>query len=105
MIVKNKETTPGKIAFFGHFDSTNFGNESTLQAILHRFRCARPHAEMYCISSGSEAATATHQIELVPISEMLVKSWIPSTPLAKLLRKVFVGIQASPTGGSKVLLR
>ena len=94
--MKNNDIAPRKIAFFGHFNSTNFGNESTLQAILHRFRCAHPHAEMLCISTGSEAAAATHQIESVAISEALVKSWRPSKPVARLLRKVFIGIPSEP---------
>jgi polysaccharide pyruvyl transferase WcaK-like protein len=96
MIMKNNKIVPEKVVFFGHFDSTNFGNESTLQAILHRFHCAHPHAEMLCISTGPEAAAATHQIESLAISEALVKSWRPSTPLARLLRKVFIGIPSEP---------
>src|SRR6516164_9181870 len=51
-----------QIAFFGHFDSTNFGNESTLQAILYHLRCFRPDAEITCISDGREAISRTRQI-------------------------------------------
>lgn len=92
MSIKDKRITPGKIAFFGHFNSTNFGNAITLQAILHRFRGAGPHPEMFCISTGPEAAAATHQIEAVPIAEALFGSWAPRSPVVRLL----IGIPSEP---------
>ena len=64
-----KQAKRTKIAFFGHFDSTNFGNESTLQAILYNLRRFQPAAEVTCISTGPEATVATHHIEAVPIAE------------------------------------
>jgi polysaccharide pyruvyl transferase WcaK-like protein len=66
-----------KIAFFGHFNATNFGNESTLQAILYNLRRFRPDAKVICISTGPETVTATHHIEAVPIAERLFGSWKP----------------------------
>jgi polysaccharide pyruvyl transferase WcaK-like protein len=87
---------PKKIAFFGHFDSTNFGNESTLQAILYHLHRFEPDAEVLCISSGPEATMATHGIEAIPISESFVKSWIPTNPLAKILRKLLIGLPSKP---------
>jgi polysaccharide pyruvyl transferase WcaK-like protein len=80
------------IAFFGHFDSTNFGNESTLQAILHHLRCYQPDAEVTCISTGPEAAAATHQVKAIPISDTFVKAWLPRNPLLRLVRRAFIGI-------------
>jgi len=81
-----------RIAFFGHFNSTNFGNESTLQAILYHLRCYQPDAEVTCISTGPEATVATHQIEAIPISERFIKSWLPRNPLLRVARGVFIGI-------------
>lgn len=81
-----------RVAIFGHFDGSNFGNECTLQAFLHHLRCYRPDAQITCISSGPEATVANHQIEAIPISENLFKSWRPRHPLLRLVRKVFVGI-------------
>ena len=81
-----------KIALFGHFDASNFGNECTLQAFLHHLRHYRPDAEITCITTGPEATVSTHQIEAIPISEDLVKSWHPRHPLLRLVRKVFIGI-------------
>jgi polysaccharide pyruvyl transferase WcaK-like protein len=81
-----------KIALFGHFDATNLGNESTLQAVLYHLRCCEPDAEVTCISTGSEAIAGRHQIEFIPISENLVKSWNPRNRFLRLTRTVAVGI-------------
>jgi polysaccharide pyruvyl transferase WcaK-like protein len=90
--MKRRERTRKKIAFFGHFDSTNFGNESTLQAILYHLRCFQPDAEVTCISTGPEATIATHQIEAIPIAETFLKSWSPRNPLVRVVRRVCVVI-------------
>ena len=90
--MKMPEKKRMEIAFFGHFDSSNFGNESTLQAILHHLRCYQPPAAVTCISTGPEATVATHQIEAIPISENLVKFWLPRNPVLRSARKVFIGI-------------
>ena len=101
--MKEREKKRKKIAFFGHFDSTNFGNESTLQAILYHLRCFQPDAEVICISTGPEATVATHQIEAIPISETFVKSWLPEIHWLRVVRRVFVGIPSELYGGLKVL--
>jgi polysaccharide pyruvyl transferase WcaK-like protein len=66
--MKECERPPNRVAFFGHFDSTNFGNESTLQAILYNLRRYQPDAEVTCISTGPEAAATTHHIEAIPMA-------------------------------------
>ena len=90
--MKEREKKRKRIAFFGHFNSTNFGNESTLQAILYHLRCYQPDAEVTCISTGPEATVATHQIEAIPISERFIESWLPRNPLLRVARGVFIGI-------------
>ena len=90
--MKESESKRKKIAFFGHFDSSNFGNESTLQAILYHLRCLQPAAEVTCISTGAEATARTHQIEAMPITETFAKSWVPKNSLTRVLRKVCVGM-------------
>jgi polysaccharide pyruvyl transferase WcaK-like protein len=92
--MKRRERT--KIAFFGHFDSTNFGNESTLQAMLYHLRRFLPDAEVTCISTGPEAAVATHHINAIPISEIFVKWWVPRNSLTRALRKICVGLPSEP---------
>jgi len=93
-----------KVAFFGHFDSSNFGNESTLQAILYHLRCFHPDADVTCISTGPEATAATHQIEAIPITEMFVK-WQPRNPFVKVVRMVCIGIPSELYRLAKGLMR
>jgi polysaccharide pyruvyl transferase WcaK-like protein len=85
-----------KIAFFGHFDSTNFGNESTLQAMLYHLRRFLPDAEVTCISTGPEAAVATHHIDAIPIAETFVKWWVPQNSVTRALRKICIGLPSEP---------
>ena len=87
-IKQNRETKLKKIAFFGHFNSSNFGNESTLQTILYQLRRFHPDAEVVCISTGPEATVSTHQIEAIPIAEF----WSPKNPFLKVVRKVGIGV-------------
>lgn len=55
-----------RIAFFGHFDGSNFGNESSLRAILYHLRQLHPEADVVCICSGPGATAATYQVKAVP---------------------------------------
>ncbi len=103
--MKESETKRKKIAFCGHFDSTNFGNESTLQAILYHLRCFQPDAEVTCISTGPEATVATHHIQAIPLSETFVKSWVPRDPVMRILRKIFIGLPSEPYRWVKGLMR
>jgi polysaccharide pyruvyl transferase WcaK-like protein len=81
-----------KIALFGHFGAWNFGNESTLQALLCHLRRSVPDAEIACICSAPEIVASQYHIATVPISGFVVKPWNLRNPLSKLFRKVFVGI-------------
>jgi polysaccharide pyruvyl transferase WcaK-like protein len=103
--MQERERKRKKIAFFGHFDSTNFGNESTLQAILYHLRCFQPDAEVTCISTGPEATVATHHIEAIPLSETFFKSWAPRNPVTRVLRKIFIGLPSEPYRWVKGLMR
>src|SRR5215471_13342888 len=100
-----RERRPKKIAFFGHFDSTNFGNESTLQAALYHLRRFQPTAEVTCISTGPEATVATYHIEAVPIAERFINSWTPQNPLMRVLRRVCVGLPTEAYQWVKGLVR
>jgi polysaccharide pyruvyl transferase WcaK-like protein len=94
-----------KIAFFGHFDSTNFGNESTLQAILFHLRRYQPDAEVTCICTGPEATTVTHRIAAIPLAETFVESWLPRNPLVRVVRRLFIGIPSELYQWAKGLMR
>lgn len=81
-----------KIAFFGHFDGSNFGNESTLQAMLHHLRQLVPDAHFSCICTGPEATAATYNITAVYSRAAVVKPWTLHSPLVRLARKLIVGV-------------
>lgn len=81
-----------KIAFFGHFGGTNFGNESTLLAILHHLRRLVPDADFSCICTGPETVATIYKIAAVPSRVVVFSSWTPVSRLAKLARRLAVGI-------------
>jgi polysaccharide pyruvyl transferase WcaK-like protein len=91
--MRDRVKSPGKIAFLGNFNSTNFGNEITLHAILDRSRRLFPNAEFICICNGPEAVTiAAHQMTAISLSETFVKSWIPRTQPLKAVRKLCIAL-------------
>lgn len=90
--MKVREKRSKKIALFGHFDSSNFGNESTLQAMLYHLRRLRPDAEITCISTGPEATAATHHVNAIPIADVLFDSWIPRNRVSRVLRRICIGL-------------
>jgi polysaccharide pyruvyl transferase WcaK-like protein len=82
----------GKISLFGHFGSGNFGNESTLQAMLFHIRRLMPHAEILCICSAPEIVAAEYKIAAVPISAVAFKTSTSRNRIARLARKLIIGI-------------
>ena len=99
------ESKQKRIAFFGHFNLTNFGNDCSLQAALYNLRCFEPEAEVTCITTGPEVAKATYKIDAVPVAETFVKSWRPRNPLLKVMRRLFVGIPSEPCRWVKAVSR
>ena len=81
-----------RICFYGHFGSPNFGNESTLLAILSQLRRLLPEANVVCACTAPETLVETREIEAVPISRKLLKRWNPRTAVTGWLRRVFVGL-------------
>jgi polysaccharide pyruvyl transferase WcaK-like protein len=82
----------GKIWFFGNFGAANFGNEVTLQTVLHHLRARFPEAKVACICTGPDVLGASEQIETVPISRRIVKPWRLRTGFGKWLRRIFIGV-------------
>ena len=80
-----------EISFFGHFGSTNFGNEGTLRAILWNLRRILPEAEFTCVCTDPAAATEIHKIAASSISHPL-KGSKPKNRVARSLRRVILGI-------------
>src|SRR5215831_5009231 len=81
-----------KVCFFGHFGTDNLGNESTLQAVLYHLRCHSPDAEVSCVCSVPETLASTQGVKTVAISKRILRPWNIRSPVAKLIRKAFVGI-------------
>lgn len=70
-----RKQTPTRIAFFGNFGSTNFGNEATLVAIVARLRLLFPTCELYCVCSFPASANATYGIDAVPHTIRSSRLW------------------------------
>ena len=94
--MENACKKPKKICFFGHFGSPNFGNEITFQTVLYHVRRRLPEAEVACICTEPESLAATQKIDTVPISRNFVKPGKLRTRLARLLRKIFIGLPSEP---------
>jgi len=81
-----------RICFFGHFGSSNFGNEITLQSVLYQIRRRLPEVGIACICTGPEALAATQKIETIPISREFAGYRKPRTRLVKWLNRVFIKV-------------
>jgi polysaccharide pyruvyl transferase WcaK-like protein len=85
---------PTRISFFGHFGTRNFGNESTLLAILARLRQTYPDCEFSCICSKPDVVSGRDGIEAVPITTRTARIWDRDRPLPIRLLMMFVGVAA-----------
>lgn len=75
--MSKRTAKPRRIAIFGHFDGTNFGNEATFQAALYHLRRIQPDAEVTCICTGPQTTAAAHHIRAIPIARTYVRFWAP----------------------------
>lgn len=94
--MNQRQSKRKRIAVFGHFDSTNLGNEGTLQAMLYNLRRFLPDAEVTCICTDPKVTAANYHVEAISISETFVKSWIPQNTITRGLRKLLVGLGCEP---------
>jgi polysaccharide pyruvyl transferase WcaK-like protein len=93
---EKRDSRQREVCFFGNFGSSNFGNEITLQAILHHLRRRLPEAKVTCVCTGPEALRGSQNIETIPISPAFIKCWRLRTRLARLLRRVFIEVPSEP---------
>src|SRR5579863_3446553 len=91
-IVEEGKPSRAKIAFFGAFGRKNFGNEATFQAALSNIRRLAPETEFICICTGPEGVAADYKITAVMIRDYLVRPWKSLNLLARLARKILVGV-------------
>lgn len=95
-----------KIAFFGHFDGSNFGNEATLRAVLYHLRQSHPDAQITCICSGSRATAVTHRVEAIPLEKQtFASSWAPRNRTLRLLRRALLIVVNEPVQWVYVLIQ
>ena len=83
---------PLKVSFFGHFGSTNPGNEGTLLATLSRLRSLYPEWEFRCICTNPEAVVARDGIEAISITTRTARIWDRDVPLARRVPMALVGL-------------
>jgi polysaccharide pyruvyl transferase WcaK-like protein len=88
----NRNGNRPKIGLYGNFGGGNFGNESTLQAMLYHLRRLVTNAEITCICTFPEKVVADYNIAAVPISETIFKTWASRNIPTQLVRKLFIGI-------------
>jgi polysaccharide pyruvyl transferase WcaK-like protein len=81
-----------KIALFGHFGWANFGNESTLQAMLCYLRQLEPDAEFNCICTGPKTVAMTYGIKAEPSRSAIVRPWALRGRMATFGRTLVVAI-------------
>ena len=82
-----------KFGLFGHFGDINFGNESTLQAMLHHVRRHQPDADVTCICTDPGAVTKLYGVSAVSMNGMEAKAlWLRGNPVLRLVRQVLVAL-------------
>jgi len=81
-----------RVGVFGNFGLGNLGNESTFQATLYHLRRLVPHAEVTCICTGPQMVAAAYNIPAVPINGVVIEPWKLRNPVARVARKLFIGI-------------
>jgi polysaccharide pyruvyl transferase WcaK-like protein len=88
--------TARKIALFGNFNSSNFGNESTLRAMLGNIHRLKPSTAIICVTTGAKAVAAGQGVEAIEIERTLLRAWAPRNRLVQLLRRVCNGVLSEP---------
>lgn len=83
-----------RVAFFGHFGSSNSGNESTLIAILSRLRARYPESTFSCICLNPEVVAARDGIDGIEITTKVARIWDRELPLPRRVPMAFVGVGA-----------
>ncbi len=82
-----------RVVLFGHFGQYyNFGNESTLQAILYHLRHLLPDPEITCICTDPESTAAAYNIVAVPTRGSIARPWRSRNRMVQALRRVLIGI-------------
>jgi chemotaxis protein methyltransferase CheR len=84
---------PAKVGLFGHFGSTNPGNEATLLAVVSRLRLIFPECEFLCICTSPRNVVAACGIEAVGYTVKTARIWNRQAPLHERARQVIPGLR------------
>ncbi|MDP9034366.1 MAG: polysaccharide pyruvyl transferase family protein [Myxococcota bacterium] len=68
-MVSRLASSASKIGFWGNFGTRNWGNECTLQAIVHNVRARLPEAELCCFCFEPGDTERRHGLSAFPISQ------------------------------------
>jgi len=101
--LQGRDRTWKKIAFFGHFDSSNFGNESTLQAILYHLRCFHPDADLLVSAPALRLPLQLTKLKLFHLPRRSLNLDAPENHLLERCEWFVLEYRASFTGGLIVL--
>lgn len=55
------------LVLFGHFGVNNFGNDSTMEAMLHNIKKLQPSAEVTCVCTGPKVIAERFGIQTLPV--------------------------------------
>ena len=83
-----------KVSFFGHFGSTNPGNESTLLAILSRLRTRLGDAEFHCICTEPRIAEERYGIAATAITTREARLWDHDVSVLRRVPRMSVALVA-----------
>ena len=78
---------PLRVGFWGNFGTTNWGNECTLQAMLHNVRQRLPNARLSCFCSNPDDTRVRHGVEAFPMRapKRLSLEWLATLRFASRL--------------------
>lgn len=82
-----------RLGLFGHFGDRNFGNDSTLEALLYHIREHLPSAQVTCICTDPAAVRRAYNTEAIAMNGMVFRpQWLKGDRLARYLRAALVGL-------------
>jgi polysaccharide pyruvyl transferase WcaK-like protein len=82
-----------RIGIFGHFGDRNFGNESTLGAVLYHIRRRLAEPQIVCICTDPDAVRSAYRTEAISMNGIVLRPlWLRGNRLVRLLRAVLVGL-------------
>ena len=87
---------PKRVWLFGHFGVGNglgnFGNDSTLLAVLYNLRRLLPNVDVNCICTAPAITAANYNINALPVSRSMIQAWKPGSRAGRAFRSLVFGV-------------